>query len=329
MASPERRAKRLLRWYPRWWRERYEDEFSELLIADLSERPCWSWRTCNVVSSGILARLSGAGLAGGALEGPDQARASLAALTYSLAAFLALGIAMWSQLTVGWQWSRPDTPGTAIAVVAMSIGVFVFVALALTATIPVIWAVVRSFAQKKARGLGRPVLLVVCGLSVVIVGSRHFGNGWPGTGGHPWAHQGLVPGGIAAFSWASTLSITSYWVHPSALLAFPPAEIAWMIVSPIAMAMVAVGAAKIVRRAQLSRHVMRFEVFLGAVAAALMAAFLSPAGLWMVEDGAGPRGLFRTGVIDRFALIAMTGTLLLALQSLQRAHRAGLVLRPH
>ena len=33
------RAARLLRWYPRPWRERYGAEFTELLISDIEERP--------------------------------------------------------------------------------------------------------------------------------------------------------------------------------------------------------------------------------------------------------------------------------------------------
>ena len=53
-------------------------------------------------------------------------------------------------------------------------------------------------------------------------GTHHFANGWPGTGGHPWVHQGIVPGGVAAYAWASTLFVTSYWAHPAALAGVPP-----------------------------------------------------------------------------------------------------------
>jgi hypothetical protein len=37
--TPRERAARLLRWYPRTWRERYGEEFAELLVADIEERP--------------------------------------------------------------------------------------------------------------------------------------------------------------------------------------------------------------------------------------------------------------------------------------------------
>lgn len=319
----ERHAGRLLRWYPRAWRERYGEEFAELLMEEWSERPRCARRTANVMASGLVARLSDAGMSGGLLDGPAQARASLAALIGSLAAFLALGVSMWAQLTIGWQWSAPDAP-TAIAVVAMTGAVVVLAALAVSAAAPVIWTVLGAYRRRQAQGLGRPLLLIALGLGIVVVGSRHFGNGWPGTGGHPWAHQGLVPGGVAAFSWASTLSVTSYWAHPDALSTFPLTEVAWMIASPLAMATVAVGCAKTVRRAHLSAGVLRAELVLGQVAIATMVLFVFAAGLWMLSGGPGPGGLFTTGAIDRFALIAMVACLLVAIQSLGRARRVPL-----
>ena len=319
----ERHAGRLLRWYPRAWRERYGEEFAELLMEEWSERPRCARRTANVMASGLVARLSDAGMSGGPLDGPAQARASLAALIGSLAAFLALGVSMWAQLTIGWQWSAPDAP-TAIAVVAMTGAVVVFAALAVSAAAPVIWTVLGAYRRRQAQGLGRPLLLIALGLGIVVVGSRHFGNGWPGTGGHPWAHQGLVPGGVAAFSWASTLSVTSYWAHPDALSTFPLTEVAWMIASPLAMATVAVGCAKTVRRAHLSAGVLRAELVLGQLAIATMVLFVFAAGLWMLSGGPGPGGLFTTGAIDRFALIAMVACLLVAIQSLGRARRVPL-----
>jgi hypothetical protein len=67
-----RRAARLLRWYPRDWRSRYGDEFAELLIADISERPD-SWRRhADVAISGVLARLIPTGLTGHAIDPADQ-----------------------------------------------------------------------------------------------------------------------------------------------------------------------------------------------------------------------------------------------------------------
>jgi hypothetical protein len=52
----DRRARRLLRWYPKSWRLRYGEEFTQLLIDDIDDRP-HSWhRTLDVARSGLAAR---------------------------------------------------------------------------------------------------------------------------------------------------------------------------------------------------------------------------------------------------------------------------------
>ena len=93
-----------------------------------------------------------------------------------------------------------------------------------------------------------------------------------------------------------------------------------MIASPVAMATVVVGCTKTVRRARLSARVLRAEMAVGRLAVATMVLFVFAAGLWMLSGGPAP-GLFTTGAIDRFALIAMVGCLLVAIQSLGRACR--------
>ena len=112
MSGPRKRAARLLRWYPGAWRARYGAEFTELLIADLAERPRSPARTADVIRGGIVARLTDAGLCGFAPDGTERAgqraRAGLASLACCAAVFLGLGGAIWSQLTIGWQWSAPD-----------------------------------------------------------------------------------------------------------------------------------------------------------------------------------------------------------------------------
>jgi hypothetical protein len=53
----ERRARRLLHWYPERWRARYGDEFTQLLIDDINDQP-HSWRrTLNTAHRGLATRL--------------------------------------------------------------------------------------------------------------------------------------------------------------------------------------------------------------------------------------------------------------------------------
>jgi hypothetical protein len=317
-APPEasaRRAARLLRWYPPAWRARYGDEFAELLIAEFAERPR-SWRrAADVVRGGVVARLTRAGLTGHRLEPAEQVRAGLATAACALAVFLAPGIAMWAQLTIGWDWAPPAAAGTRIAMVAMTAAVALLAVLALLAAAPLAWSAARGLRRRPARrALRGPALPAVAGAGVLAAGSHHFQNAWPGTGAHPWAQPGLVPAGVGAFSWAATLAVSAYWAHPAALAAFPAAEIAWMAVSPAALIAAVAGVAGLVRRLELSPRILRYEAWLASCAAAAMAVFLAGAGCWVLAAGAGP-GLFHAGVIDVGSLAVM----MLALSTAQRA----------
>ncbi len=287
--STARHAARLLRWYPTGWRERYGEEFTALLVSDLVDRPR-SWRrNLDVARSGLVARLSSVGLGGRVLEPSDQVRTSLASLGLALGAFAVFAMATWSQLAVGWQWSAPDTSSTALAMVVMSGTLAALASLAVLAAVPVIWGVVTSLMRRPPRpALVVPSSLFLLGVVILVLGSRHFGNGWPGTGGHPWPHRGLVPGGAGAFAWASTLSISSYWAHPGALSTFPSGEIAWMALSPLAVVAIVVGAVTTLRRVQLAPRVLRFEARLSVAAAGVTVVFLGACAIWMI-DGARAR----------------------------------------
>ena len=345
--TPEQRAARLLRWYPKAWRSVYGEEFAELLIADIAERPRSPIRTADVARGGIVARLAGAGLCGCTLEPAAQARTSLISLGWCVAIFTGFGAAMWSQLTIGWQWSAPDNAATAVAMVVMSAAMLAFGVLVAAAAAPVLWSAASRIARGRGphgpgqrgpgpdgpgqRGpgpdgpgqglLGPAAFVVTCAL-ILFAGGTHFGNGWPGTGGHPWAGQGLVPGGLAAFSWACTLWVSSYWAHPGALAGFPAAELAWMVLSPLAVAGLVGGAAALVRRTELSPRVLAFEARLGTAACAVMAVFLGGCCAWIVDGGPGPRNLFHAGAIDAAGVGVLTIAFLAARQAARMA-RAG------
>jgi len=329
--SSERRARRLLRWYPAAWRDRYGDEFSALLECELDERPTSARRTLDVAWSGIVARAATAGLAGVARDSARQPQASLAWLVAALGAFLGFGLAMWSQLVVGWQWTSPKTTGTTWGTIVMSVGVAAFVLLAAVAATPLVVTVLTRILRGHGRRLVVPASLCAVSVAVLVIGARAFENGWPGTGGHHWALQGMVPGGPAAFLWALTLGISSYWAHPAALGAFPTREVLWMAASPIVMVAAATGAAMTLRRLELSERVARFELRVGLAATAVMGAFLCGAVLWLFDHQPRPRSiptdLFHVGVIDVVGVAVMAIATLLAWRAAQRGLASRVVAR--
>jgi hypothetical protein len=349
--SPAESAARLLRWYPAAWRDRYGEEFAELLTADIQERPRSMSRTLDVARGGIVARLADMGLAGfplatggeaaTAAEGetaPDrhrQVRASLGTLGAALAVCLAFGAAMQSQLTIAWEWSTTGVPSAAdpdppfipvvggFATLVTSASMAAIAVLGIIAVIPVIVTVAVRLAAGAGRRLALPAAVFAVAVAVLVVGGRQFENGWVGTGGH----DGLIPGGVAAFEWATSLWVSAYWAHPGALAAFPLAERAWMAATPVALAAAALAAATVVRRAGLSTRVLAFEARVATAACAVMAVLLVGLACWLATGGEGAP-LFHPGLIDVAATAALALALAAAITARATAMRGLRLARP-
>jgi hypothetical protein len=319
-AAPQRAAIRLLRWYPASWRARYGEEFTELLLAEFDEQPRNWRRTADIVGNGLLARLSSIGLTSHGLDPARQVRASLATAACAGAAFWVFGLAMLAQLAIGWQWAVPHA-GTSAATLLMSAGAGALGGLAVLGAVPLAWCAAAGLARREARRqLLWPAALVLAGGCVLVAGAHHFQNAWPGTGGTA-ARLSPLPAGPAAFSWASTLSFSSYWAHPAALRAFPPLELAWMAASPLALLCLVGGAAVLVRRLRLSARLLVYQARLAGGAAVAMTGFLAGAAWWVFGQGAGPDGLFHAGVVDVAGLAAMALALLAGASAAVSARR--------
>jgi hypothetical protein len=320
-----RRVRRLLRCYPRSWRVRYGEEFTELLLAEFAERPRNWHRTANVIGCGLLARATRLALTSHELPPAEQARAALATAGCCLAGFGALGLAMLAQLATGWQWAAPRSASTAGGTLAMSVAGGVLVLLALAAAAPVAWRAALARTQRPDRRLRRAAGLAAGCAAILIIGARHFQNSWPGTGG-TGAEHALVPAGVAAFGWAVTLSVTSFWVHPALLSGFPPAELAWMGASPLAAAGLITALARMARGVVLPAALLRYLALLAQAASATAAVFLAGAASWVLGHGAGETGLFRPGLVNVAELAAMALILVVVLRAGFGLRRARLAL---
>jgi hypothetical protein len=356
--TPAARAARLLRWYPRAWRDRYGDEFTELLICDIEERPRSAGRTLDVARGGLVARLTAAGLAGRPLPAPGsgvvtpqvryrQVSASLGSLGGALAVFFTAAAALWSELVI-YRQALPRSPlpspaapaaqgahlppaSTALlATDVISAAMLALLALAVLAALPVLATLAVRFrsagqpgrpGHPARRALAIPAAGLLAGVTFLFIGGRHFGNGWPGTGGH----GSFVPAGLAAFEWATSLSVSAYWAHPAPFFAqFPRPEVYWMATSPLALAASVAAAVVLVRRAALSPRVLALEVRLATGACAVMAVVLGAAAWWVATSGGHQaaasgalRPPFHAGLID----VACTGILAAALPVAARAAR--------
>jgi hypothetical protein len=312
---------RLLRWYPPKWRERYGEEFLELLRDDAADRPP-SWRTtADVIGNGLVARIRSAGITGPAASGADAARTGLASIACAAAIFLTFGVTMWSQVVVGWRWEPPGDHAVTVAMLLMSSMTAVAVVLVGLAAVPVLGLAVGQL-PRRAR-LAGPLLAVFVGAAALVVGSVHFSAVWPGTGGHPWRLHALVPAPVASVAWAATLGISSYWAHPTALQGFPAGQLAWMLAAPASITAVIAGFTLLVRRTVMPSVLLRYESVLARLGVVAMTGFLAGATSWVVAGGApGPTGIYRVGVIDIVGLLVLALTATVGIRAGRRMRAA-------
>lgn len=306
-ADPDaRRIARLLWWYPRSWRARYGAEFAELLLAEFAEQPRNWRRGIDVAGHGLLARLADAGLMS-RRRPPEQ---PLATVGCALAAIGVLAVAMLAQLATGWQWVSPRSSYITGATLVMTLAAACIGLIGLCAVVPVMWQVLVAAGRRNGRLMRPAGVALGCGVALAL-GAKHFQNSWPGTGG-TGAEHGLVPGGMAAFGWASTLSVTSFWAHPGLLSRFPAAELAWMVLSPVAGIALACALVTTVRRLSLPQRLVGYLAWLTRGTWWASAAFAAGAAMWML--GRSPAaGLFRPGLVDGAELLIMMLALAVAL----------------
>jgi hypothetical protein len=96
------RVARLLRWYPRDWRERYGDEFGAVLSSSLSDGKGSFRLSFNVAREGIAARFDSLGLVGNSAPPLERARASVMTIFLSMLGILS-SAAVLAFYDKGWQ----------------------------------------------------------------------------------------------------------------------------------------------------------------------------------------------------------------------------------
>jgi hypothetical protein len=281
-----------------------------LLVADISEHPRSARRTVDVARRGLLARLTAAGIA------PESdTRSRLAAIACLGGLFVLLGLGLWAQLMIGRQWAAPHDPATGIGLAVIFAGLAALAVLVALAAGPVLWTTLR----RGANGVRLPLFAFSTGVAVLVLAGIHFAPHWPGAGGHSWGAKNVAPGSIAAFAWAITVSLTTYWAHPATLVAFPAGQLAWMVGAPFALTAILGGAGTIVRRTHLSASVVRYELRLARIATVAMLTILGGAACWVLSGNSAPNNLYATGTIDlgEVAVMALALTWLIRATGLQ------------
>ena len=249
------RARRLLRWYPAAWRQRYGDEFAALIEEAIGEGAPSLRLRMNVIRSGLAMRLSEAGRAGDAAPPREWVRGGALAVLCAWSMFVVAGIGL-QKAAEHWQDAVPI--GAARTAAEIAFGAVQVVAglgslLVVAGAVVVLPAVLRSLGEGGWRALRRPYLWAAATCSVTAV--AFGGLVW-------WAQRLSEPqrnGGDAAYGLSAALF---------ALLVL--ASITTLTVAGVAT----------VRRLSLSPPVLRIEGYLAGGVAGAMAVIAAAAGVW-------------------------------------------------
>ena len=143
-----RRARRLLRWYPAAWRERYGEEFADHLEQEFSDRPIDLSRGVNVAYKGLIARFDDLGLSNRALGPSGQSRAALGTSFALITLLSVIALNYWSRAMLMWSTRQyhpiPVDATTGILTVATWLLVLMLVAVVLVVLVSAVRQVVRG-----------------------------------------------------------------------------------------------------------------------------------------------------------------------------------------
>ena len=297
MTAAELRAQRLIRCYPRVWRERYGDEFVALLVDDLADQPRSLRWDIGVVRAGLSARLSACGLT----RGPVRDRSS--AMTLAIAAavcFVASTLSIWTQLADGWLTARPDAHGVAVSLVTLSVGLGGLFAVSALLGLRMVVAVLQTFGAGGGRLLVRPLMALASSGAVLVSGLLLIRVTSPGAQVGR-GHDAL--GHAAGIGWAATQTISTFWLHPHRLLALPAADITWMLICPAGVAMACWSVARLV--CITGPHTRRTRWPASWVANVLFLPCLAAAAVWVIGSQHAADATYRAGTLDLLLIAAM------------------------
>jgi hypothetical protein len=256
-----RRAKRLLNWYPKAWRERYGEEFVDHLEQEFDDNPTDFRRSLNIATKGIVARLGDFGFSRTPLSTEGQPRAALATSFALMALTSILILNFWSQAMLQWSARKyhPIPVSATTGILSAAAGVMMLALMAIVLIVGI--SVVRQCLRRRGRplvgpltlalGSGSLILYAVRGLPSVLAAYSHMFQG-----GFRWTHPGPAMYGLAYISDRFTQWWVSVW-NPG-VSGVPTLYAVVNDLVPLAVLVFGLAIATLLRRVELPAFVGRF-----------------------------------------------------------------------
>jgi hypothetical protein len=287
----DRRATRLLRWYPPAWRERYGDEFVDHLEQEFADRPTDYRRSVNVVFKGLVARAGDLGFSNVAASTSDQARAALGTGFALIALMVVIMLDFGSRAMLAWSWRRyhpiPVSATTGILTVAMGLLLLVLVAIVLF----IAACTVRQMFRGRARRLVGPSMLAIGSGGILMYVARWFPTmlgqyirGAHGFHGIRLSHPGQVIAALAEIAWELTQRWVAAW-NQGGSLGISTAQTVLNDCVPLLMLAFGVAIAMLIRRLELPRASARLALPTVEILGALTGVFFVTYLAWSAFGG--------------------------------------------
>jgi hypothetical protein len=256
------RARRLLRWYPSSWRERYGEEFVDHLEQEFEDRPNNLGRSINVVRKGVVARLGDIGLFDSVATYGYQSRAALGTGVALAALMVVVMVDFWSRAMLTWSGRRyhpipvSATTGTLTVVVALVLLLLVAI------MIVVVTCVVRQITRGRARPLVVPSMVAVATGAFLLYEARIFPrllspyiHGAGPIQGMSLSRPGQLLANMAQVVWHATERWVDFWNSSYS----PISRIQYVVNDcfPLVMFVFGIAIAIIIRRTEFPQRIAR------------------------------------------------------------------------
>jgi hypothetical protein len=285
-----RRATRLLRCYPRAWRERYGAEFADHLGQEFADRPVDLGRSVNVAYNGLIARVGDIGLSNTGVNLGGQTRAALGTSLAFIALMVVVMLDLWSRAMLAWSGRQyhpiPVSATTGILTAAMGLLVLVLAIVVLAVAI----LVARQILRGRARNLIGPSILAVASGGYLLYAGRIFPrllspyiHHTHGLHGMSLTQPGTVITNLAQVTW----ELTQRWVAPWGQGPNGQSTIQTTIDDfvPLAMLVFGIALALLIRRVEFPQVIDRFVFSTVALLGALTGAFFVAYIAWSAVGG--------------------------------------------
>lgn len=301
--DPDRRAQRLLRWYPASWRQRFGVEFAALIEDELSERPHSASRTFDVVRKGLAARGADLGITGQPLEPARRVSAGLASTSLVSVLFTAVAIHPWAWTMLAWNGWAPQHAGVVQTVTtgAMTVGLLALIAVLSIAVFALTASSLYLIVRRRQERLALPTAGLLIGIVALGLSSRYLLRYTVARGGIVWGHPGIAMKQLAGAAYFEVTKITetthvSYmgWSYDL-----------WRIVPVVSTILLGVSIALLIRRMPIASRRLRTVQITLVVLTSLMVLVMASYLTWFV--GAHVRVF---GDNDSFEVVAFIGMLI-------------------